>query len=305
MANYGTFDLASAYSAAENIKGARQDRELRGLQIEGAKLELDRARQPKELTRDDMVDNTELLAMGAAAVEADPGSAAYWIPVLQKRGVVRPDLQWQGVPPEQLQAAARQLGGQARASLKALDPKKYDDKEIEKRSAGMQLFIEEGGDPSDPAAFREWRKKETADKPDSETFGAPVKVVRDGMEMYVRPGNRGGERPAPRGYVPESKAESTAPESLIHRQVVNYYGGLYNPETGMISGLDKEQTRKVNQLTAKASRLYRDSNGALTTAEAIQRAAGDEPGDGKPRPRAEDDKGNAVEWDGKDWVPAK
>ena len=55
--------------------------------------EAHRAARVPELTRDDMVDNTELLAMGAAAVEADPGSAAYWIRVLQKRGVVRPDLQ--------------------------------------------------------------------------------------------------------------------------------------------------------------------------------------------------------------------
>jgi len=63
------------------------------------------------------------------------------------------------------------------------------------------------------------------------------------------------------------KQRPAADYSLVYKVIVAHYGGIYDPDTGRISGLDPETTKKVTRLLADAGKLLRE-NPDLSTAEA-------------------------------------
>jgi len=63
------------------------------------------------------------------------------------------------------------------------------------------------------------------------------------------------------------KSRPAADYSLVYKVIVNHYGGFYDPDTGKISGLDPQTTKKVTRLLANAGKLLRE-NPDLSTAEA-------------------------------------
>lgn len=63
------------------------------------------------------------------------------------------------------------------------------------------------------------------------------------------------------------KDVKAADDSLIGKNIGTYFGGIFDPTTGEIKGLDKEASKKVIKLQAKASEIYK-TNPDLTHNEA-------------------------------------
>lgn len=268
-----TFDLGRAYATAQQIKESKQIQELRALQIEQLK-------KPKVLSFDEMFDNERNLYSAASAVAEDPSDAnvnRHW-DILEKRGIVSPDARTEflKLPPEQRQQMAAAVAKDAGASLSRLDPRLYGDNKDEKRSALMQLWIEMGNDKNDHEGFKKFVGEQQADKSGEgrESFtNDPKQFVKIGGR-WMRPGNRGGFAPVPQGFEPpeDTGPESTAPESLMWRQVVNAFGGLYDPNTGEFTITDPKARARAQNTMARASRIYRDGGGQITPSEAVERA---------------------------------
>jgi len=65
-------------------------------------------------------------------------------------------------------------------------------------------------------------------------------------------------------------------ENTIHGQAASLFGGVFDPRTGRISGLSKDQMQAVQSITARATRIYLDSSRSdnqLSRSEAVSAAA--------------------------------
>lgn len=62
--------------------------------------------------------------------------------------------------------------------------------------------------------------------------------------------------------------------NTIYRQVVTAFGGMYDPQTGQISGLDATQAQRVQAIAAQAGQIYQEGGGTVDHATAVQRAMG-------------------------------
>lgn len=70
------------------------------------------------------------------------------------------------------------------------------------------------------------------------------------------------------------KEVKAADDSLIGKNIAMAFGGVYDPASGEIKGLDKDLAAKVSEVSAKASRYYKD-NPNLTHNEASELALKD------------------------------
>jgi hypothetical protein len=148
------------------------------------------------------------------------------------------------------------------------------------RQRGAPVKVNRGGKPvfedPDDAIGQEAFDDQPAGAQGS--WGQPFKGVVGGKAgLYrqhsltgeIRPANLGAEQLAPEA---DAGSESTAPESLIWRQVVNAYGGLYDPTTGEFSITDPDSRASAQRVAADASRIFRDGGGQITPSEATNRA---------------------------------
>src|SRR3990167_752727 len=104
--------------------------------------------------------------------------------------------------------------------------------------------------------------------------GKPGMFQSHSLTGAIRPAQVGAGQLGPKPK--EAGSESTAPESLIWRQVVALYGGMYDPKTGEFIITDPAARPRAQQLAANAARLLKDSNGGLTPSEAVERARTDQ-----------------------------
>ncbi len=178
------FDLARAYSAAEGIKGAQQEQQLRGLQIEGAQLELDKARQKPKLTYEQLFQNTQMMHAASTAVAADPAMATYWEKQLLDAGLIQPGASFSGLPPGQLQDFAGRMSKETGSVLAALDPKTYGPDYTD----AMKAFVEQGGDPRDTSKFNAFKDAEQARKDATAIRGQNIsaETARSGQAVTMR-----------------------------------------------------------------------------------------------------------------------
>ena len=144
MPNYNlgeTFDLGRAYSQAALVRGAEQNQELHGLQMEAAKLALEKAKQPEPISYETALGNVRLARGGFAAVLANPDRAAEIVESLKQQRVLPADFV---IPPgttrEQIMAEAQRGLDQTTAWLEAAE-KPQDE------SIGTLFAIDEGGKP--------------------------------------------------------------------------------------------------------------------------------------------------------------
>jgi hypothetical protein len=268
MALGDTFDLGRAYTQAQGVKNMQSELSWR------QQLMTDKKRTTEETAH-----LQEKYAMWRAS-DKDPALRAQILAEARQNG----GPQLANVPDDAL-AQYIEAGFEQKLNLKKTDvgtlyatgedgtylpasqavgKKKYEkpEKPTEpKHSNEFQLYLDEGGDENDKAAFAKWR--------------------RDNEDRKANAGKDGG-------------GMSSADASLIYRQVVGIFGGTYDPITGTITGLDKDQTVRAQRLAAQASRKYVDSKGALTVAEAVDQAMNGSPGDtptggrgGARRPAAE------------------
>lgn len=61
--------------------------------------------------------------------------------------------------------------------------------------------------------------------------------------------------------------------NAIGKQSERLYGGFYDPQTGQISGLDRDKAQKVANVQAYAETLYQRAEGGITHAVALAQAA--------------------------------
>lgn len=103
--------------------------------------------------------------------------------------------------------------------------------------------------------------------------GKPGMFQNHTLSGEIRPAALGGQVLGPK---PDRSNESgVSAENAIYRQVVGAFGGTFDPVTGSIVGLDKDQASRVQGIAARASRSYVDGSGKVTIAEAVDGAMKD------------------------------
>ncbi len=83
------------------------------------------------------------------------------------------------------------------------------------------------------------------------------------------------ERLKQKGKTKESGLIKSAVVGKMNASVANIFGGIYDPISGRISGLDKTSSKKAAAIKARAQRIFANANGTLTPDEAVNQAARD------------------------------
>jgi len=114
--------------------------------------------------------------------------------------------------------------------------------------------------------------------------GRPLPVENaDGTRTYADPSTVVGKRaPQPAGQAPKPFVFKATDSNTIYRQAAGLFGGLYDPLTGRISGLNKEQSAQVQRISARAARIMKESSGEIDHASAVEEALNVEQGGGQP-----------------------
>lgn len=205
MPEFQTFDLGRAYAQAEQVKGAQQDRELRGLQIAELK-------KPKKLTFDELMSNQQISHAAFTGVAANPSSAPYWADVLQKAGIVSADFDVSKIPPQQLQAFATRAAQESGSVLAALDPKQYGEKEKELPDWAKDAVVE-GVDPRDPAAMGKYHDQWLIDKEKGANDRAKLsaETTTRGQNMAAATARRGQDMTAATAAAKDAAVKTSQP----------------------------------------------------------------------------------------------
>lgn len=106
----------------------------------------------------------------------------------------------------------------------------------------------------------------------------PVET-EEGVVYMTRSEARGKKRPRPVSQLsPTERFRFTAADtSAIRMQVDELFGGgMYNPITGRIAGLDRREGELKQRLLARASELYREGQGDIDHASAVEIALHEE-----------------------------
>jgi len=57
----------------------------------------------------------------------------------------------------------------------------------------------------------------------------------------------------------DNRSVKAADDSLIGKNIATLFGGVYDPSSGEISGLDKDNAKKVAEIQSNASRIYKEN----------------------------------------------
>lgn len=95
----------------------------------------------------------------------------------------------------------------------------------------------------------------------------------DGNEIWVPRSEAAGRRKRP----PASTLEKpfglkAADTNAIYRQAAGLFGGMYDPMTGRIAGLNREQSEIVQRIAARASQIFMEGAGKIDHASAVEQA---------------------------------
>lgn len=175
-----TFDLGKVLTTAETIKGLRRQSTFDRLREQALQQQMTQGqqasqiaqnqeqRQAAQFSQEQQIANTKLLNAAAAEVAQNPAAVSRWLPQLQQAGVVGPDLDISQVPPEQLQAQAKQLFESTSQALAALNPKEKVVEDVvptvgpdgrpiytkKSAAAGQQVYVKPDRPEKAPSAFR-------------------------------------------------------------------------------------------------------------------------------------------------------
>lgn len=283
-----TFNLAAIYGAAENAKGARMDNQLREQQLGMQTVLRDSIKTAVDPTTGEYRPSVAAAALAKAGYpEAGQELLAKQIEMGTKLegylGTVLPRL-----TAENYGTFLGQLEGLGMP--KGTLPATYDQAAITGLARRMKSMTADAysafgkiADGPDGAAIY-GQKNETTGEVKGATVIKPTKPGRplsavdgQGRDVFVDPDTGKetlpGLRPRPRqGDTPKPFQFKPADSNTIHRQVVTAYGGLYDPTTGQISGLDPAQGAKVQGIAADASRIYQQNEGQIDHATAVEQA---------------------------------
>lgn len=106
-----------------------------------------------------------------------------------------------------------------------------------------------------------------------------------------------------------------ADSNFFRNSAAMAYGGTYDPQTGQFSALDPDKARKATLLSARAARIWRESQGEITHSEAFEEALGKQsggapasnelpdPAQHKGKRIRDNQTGKVLRSDGKQWLP--
>lgn len=215
------------------------------------------ARETTKFSQEQQITNTKLLAAAAAEIAQNPAAAERWIPQLKQAGIIRADFDIASIPPEQLQAHAAELYKSTSAALAAMEPQK---------SSGTLYPTTEGLLPAAEARGKmPYRAPDTLQPTaDSRDFAQYQRMSPEQRALYDNMHGRPDKPTEPKSF------EATDTNS-IRGLVTTAFGGFYDPVSGNITGIKKEDARNLNRVTAKASQVFK-ANPGMPHAQAVEQA---------------------------------
>lgn len=108
-------------------------------------------------------------------------------------------------------------------------------------------------------------------KPISEPL---VQVQQDDGSVTYMPRSEavGKKRPTPTSQLDKPFAMKATDTNSIYRQAAGLFGGMYDPMTGRIGGLNREQAQTVQGIASRASQIYMEGGGQVDHATAVDQA---------------------------------
>lgn len=125
------------------------------------------------------------------------------------------------------------------------------------RSGRTSLLRDEGGQP-------------IKERPKSEPL-VPV-IDENGNAIYVPRSEAAGRRKPPPASAMKGFQLKASDTNAIYRQAAGLFGGMYDPITGRIAGLNPEQAETVQRIAARASQLFMEGEGKVDHATAVEQA---------------------------------
>jgi hypothetical protein len=122
---------------------------------------------------------------------------------------------------------------------------------------------------------------------DQFAFGQLKVAEKDGQPVYIQTNKAGqtkvadvpeGVKPTDKEFSGTSKADKAfqmkaSDSNSIRAASAGIYGGTWDPQTGKVLGVSKDQTKNVAAISERASKVYRDAGGNMTHDEAVAKAA--------------------------------
>lgn len=262
--DFRPFNLGEVYRTVEAVKGARLNNQRRQQDID----EGNRKAQYDEL----------LIQTGRQAVDPQTGrySAAAHARALDAAGY----------PAAGAALRENALGYLTKAqqyvshAVRTVNPQNY---QAVIGDLVQQRIIPEGFAPAqyDPAWVQRAHGAFEQDLAEQYSELQPVAQGPGGAVIYGQRESRSGKLANVTTVKPERPRQEAAPKpfkfsatdsNTIYRQAAGAFGGLYDPITGRIGGLNPDQAQQVQAVAARASQRYRASQGELDHASAVEEA---------------------------------
>lgn len=300
-----TFDLGQVYGAAESIKGTRMDNQIRETQISTQKVLTQSARDAVDPQTGQYSAQRHAQILTSAGY---PQAAQQLLTQQIETGTKFLNYVGQrlGMVNQQNYPAFKAEIERTGLAPPGILPEQYDEKALYNLSQAMQGKVQEaysafeklatGPDGAEIYGQRNLRtgKVEGAQVVKPTAPKNPIAGMDANGEGFFDP--QTGARVLP-GVKPRPRATGAgvggpgglkaSDSNTINRQVVNAFGGLYDPVTGQISGLDPQQAKRVVDVSARASQIYQEGGGSVDHSTAVQRALQEaDAGGGQPQPGA-------------------
>lgn len=162
-------------------------------------------------------------------------------------------------------------------------PEQYDEQvlgQLFARARGQQQQLESFGDftqiaqTPDGTSVLAQREQRSGKYANVTTVRPRAERTENGAPSGYR--YRGdGLEPIPGGPADKSQERSgieAADANAIYRQSVGLFGGMFDPITGRIGGLNREQAEQVQGIAARASQIYQQNQGQMDHASAVEMA---------------------------------
>lgn len=185
----------------------------------------------------------------------------------------------------QSEQTAKQMAWVEAADTEAEKSQRFDQIIDAMEKAGRQDAAQYRGKYS-PALVENWMIKALSvdDLAKQMRFGQLKVAEKDGKPVYIQTSPAGKTRiaPVPEGVRPTQKEFAgtasggglkASDTNAIHRQATALYGGIIDPASGKVTGLNPDQERNVQAISSRASRIYADGQGKVTHSEAVAEAA--------------------------------
>lgn len=265
MANALGVDLGDVYRTVEAVKGARQDREFKAEDREAA-------RQRAQTVN----------ALRSRVAAGEEGAMKEFVALAPEEA--KQTLDAFNAMDERQQAQAKEnvetVGRMAAYVMQSQDPETAYQTVRSNLDPQVASQMPDQYDPNF-VQMQLARARELDDlmsNPEKVTIGAEDRLYKDGQVIDRAVSSQERDRQNSRGNA-LIRAQSdgggrlkSSDTNAIYRQAVGMFGGTFDPVTGRVSGLDANQSSRVQAMAERASELYANQE-TNTHAQAVAQAA--------------------------------